>query len=494
MYNEIVPDLECSQIFLMSIGNINIEELLASVKNSLEKDKTISKGLKASIEMLMVIVGLLVNRLGLNSQNSSTPPSVDPNRTKKKKAATGKKPGGQPGHKGRTLEKIYNPDEIQELKIDRRTLPKGKKYKKVEPKTRQVFEIIINRVVIEYQAEVLEDEDGKQYVASFPEVVDGPVQYGERLKAHSVYLSQYQLLPVDRVREYFQDQVGIPLSKGSIGNFNKEAFKALEPFEVSLKEAFIGSNVVNADETGININGKRVWLHGNSNEKYTYLMPHSKRGKEAMDEMGVLPNFQGKLCYDHWKPYFQYKDMSHVLCNAHHLRELNSVWEQDKQAWGHKMHKLLLDMNKTVNEAGGMLEESEAAEWRRQYRKIIKEGAVECPPAPPGKNKDGTISKRKPKQSDARNLLERLRDFESETLEFLIDPDVPFTNNLGERDIRMTKVQQKISGCFRSFEGAQIFCRIRPYLSSGKKNDISASEALSLLFAKKCNEPIFGAG
>jgi len=479
----------------MTIEKINVTKALEEARKLLEESKKeIPTAVRASFTVLLTLVEILINRLGLNSNNSSKPPSSDPNRLKNTRKKSGKKPGGQPGHKGSTLEKIDDPDEVEEIKIDKRTLPKGKKYKKLPPQTRQVFDIVISRFVTEYQAEVLEDEEGKQYVAPFPEGVDRAVQYGETIKAHAVYLSLYQLLPFERVKEYFHDQVGIPLSKGSLGNFNKEGYERLEPFETNLKKALIDSKVVNADETSINIDGKKHWLHGNSNEKFTYLYPHKKRGRLAMDEMGVLPYFRGKLCHDHWKPYFTYEDIFHLLCNAHHLRELERAWEQDGQKWAEKLKKLLLEMNEVVDEAGGALEESEAEKWRIRYRQILKDGEAECPLSPPGKNKDGTVSKRKPKQSEARNLLERLRDFETAVLEFLIDPDVPFTNNLGERDIRMTKVQQKISGCFRSMEGAKNFCRIRSYLSTCKKNGISASEALASLFAKKTRDPIFDAG
>lgn len=479
----------------MTIDKINVTKALEEAKKLLKESKEeIPTAVRASFTVLLTLVEILVSRLGLNSKNSSKPPSTDPNRLKNTRKKSGKKPGGQPGHNGSTLERIDDPDEIEEVKINRRALPKGKKFKQLPPQTRQVFDIIISRFVTEYRAEVLEDEDGKQYVAPFPEGVDRAVQYGETLKAHAVYLSQYQLLPFERVKEYFHDQVGIPLSKGSLGNFNKEGYDKLESFEGNLKKALINSKIVHADETSINIGGKRHWLHGNSNEKYTYLYPHKKRGILAMNEMDVLPHFRNKLCHDHWLPYFTYAYIFHILCNAHHLRELERVWEQDGQKWAGKLKKLLLAMNEAVNEAGGALRESEAEKWRICYRGILKDGETECPPSPPGKNKDGTTSKRKPKQSEARNLLERLRDFEVAVLEFLIDPDVPFTNNLGERDIRMTKVQQKISGCFRSPEGAKYFCRIRSYLSTCKKNDISASEALSSLFAKKQRDPIFCTG
>ncbi len=476
----------------MSINNINVEETLKNVREIMEKEK-VSSSMRAAIEVILMLVEILMGKLGLNSKNSSTPPSADPNRKKKPKKGTGKKPGGQPGHVGAKLEKTDKPDEIQTIKLDKQTLPKGKTYKQVGVKKRQVFDIILTQHVIEYQAEVWEDEDGKRYVAPFPDGVDRPVQYGPNIKAHSVYLSQGQLLPVDRVTEYFRDQVGIPLSAGSVVNFNREAYKKLASFEENLIQALIKCNLINADETGININGKRVWIHGNGNEKYTFLKPHKKRGQEAMDDMGVLPYFKGYLCHDHWKPYFRYTDATHCLCNAHHLRELEGIWEKNhKQEWAKKMQKLLLEMNEIVNEAGGVLEEIEAEKLKIRYRKILEEGEQESPlPKPPP---EGVSKKRgRIKKTDARNLLERLRDFEDETLRFMTVLEVPFTNNLGERDIRMTKVQQKISGCFRSWDGAETFCRIRSYLATCKKNGESASEALTRLFAKNSHCPIFGA-
>ena len=198
-----------------------------------------------------------------------------------------------------------------------------------------------------------------------------------------------------------------------------------------------------------------------------------------MDEMGVLPTFNGKLCHDHWKPYYRYDGCIHCLCNAHHLRELERAWEQDSQQWAKQMQELLLKINKDVQDAGGMLESDVAEKHKNRYRDLLMEADKECPPPDESqrKGKRGRI-----KRSKARNLLERLRDFENDTLRFMEDELVPFTNNQGENDIRMTKVQQKISGCFRSEDGAAIFCRVRSYISTCRKQGVSASEALDLLF------------
>jgi len=464
----------------MKIEAINVEETIENTRKMLAEDSSVSPALKSSIELLLVLVTLLLNQLGLNSSNSSKSPSTDPNRKKKKKKPSEKQPGGQKGHNGTTLQKFPDPDVIEKIPVDKTTIPEGA-YKDVGYESRQIVDIEISRVVTEYRAQVLENANGKRYTAPFPEGVGRPVQYGVNVKVHSVYMSQYQLVPYNRVEENFQDQVGIPISAGSIYNFNKNAYEKLEIFEAIVKSKLIESGLCHSDETGINIDGKRRWLHCASNNWWTYYFPHEKRGLEAMEAMGVLPWFKGILCHDHWKPYFKI-DCQHALCNAHHLRELERAWEQDQQEWARDIRDLLLQINKAVDDAGGQLSTTDSMKYRQQYRDLLEKAEKECPPPDESqrKGKRGRL-----KRSKSRNLLERLRDFENETLLFMDDEKVPFSNNLGERDIRMTKVQQKISGCFRSMKGAAMFCRIRSYLSTCRKNGVRASEALRLLFEGK---------
>ena len=462
----------------MTVENINIDTTLKKAKKLLAEDKNLSPSARSLMELLVLIITLLVNRIGLNSSNSSKPPASDPNRKRTGKKRNGKNPGGQQGHTGTTLKKIDDPDIIEIIKVDRSQLPAGK-YKEIGFETRQVFDIDISRFVTEYRVQILEDEHGKRYTAPFPEGVTKAVQYGANFKAHAVYLSQFQLIPYDRIRDYFADLLGIPVSVGSIFNFNREAFESLADFDALVKKNLSEAALLHVDETGVNINGKRFWLHCASNEWWTYFSIHKKRGKEAMDSIGILPSFRGILCHDHWKPYFRYDECMHSLCNAHHIRELTRAWEQDGYVWAKKLKELLEKINRSVHDAGGILQDSEAEEYRRQYRQILKEADHECPPPDESKrkNKRGRI-----KRSKARNLLERLREYETEVLRFMTVAIVPFTNNQGENDIRMTKVQQKISGCFRSEDGAKFFCRIRSFISSCRKQGISASTALGLLF------------
>lgn len=237
-----------------------------------------SPALKSMIGILLLVVKLLTNRVDLNSSNSSKPPSSAPNRLRPSRKKSSKKTGAQKGHIGTTLKQVEEPDEIELIQIDRRTLPKGHCYKEIGFEKRQVFDIEISRVVTEYRAQVLQDENGKRFIAPFPKDVNKATQYGNGVKAHAVYMSQYQLLPYNRIQEYFGEQLNIPVSQGSIFNFNKDAFKRLESFSSIAKQALVSSARIHADETGINIEGKRHWLHCASNDLWTDFFPHEKRG------------------------------------------------------------------------------------------------------------------------------------------------------------------------------------------------------------------------
>ena len=464
----------------MTVDNINIDTTIKKVRDLLTSEASLSPAVKTSLETLLLLVTILINRLGLNSKNSSKPPSTDPNRTKKPRGSNGRKPGGQPGHVGTTLQPVPDPDEIKIIPVDQTTIPPGQ-YRDAGFEARQVVDLEISKFVIEWRAQILEDSTGKRFVAPFPDGVSRPVQYGVGVKVNSVYMSQYQLVPYNRVEDHFREQLQIPVSNGSIGNFNQEAYERLEPFEQWLIRHLISSSLIHADETGINIGGARKWLHNASNDKYTFFYPHCKRGGEAMDDIGILPEFHGILCHDHWKPYYKY-GIAHALCNAHHLRELERAWEQDGQQWAQLMSNLLKEINKATHEAGGCLELNAAEDFRKRYRNLLQEADKECP-APDDTQRKGRRGK--VPRSKSRNLLERLRNYESDVLRFMIDEKVPFSNNQAENDLRMTKVQQKISGCFRSMDGAKIFCRIRSYLSTCRKHGISATAALRLLFEGK---------
>lgn len=478
----------------MKLDKINVAEIVDNAKNLLQKDEQISPALRAVVEMLLMIVSLLAGRLSLNSRNSSKPPSTDPNREKKKKGNGQKKPGGQPGRTGVNLVRVNNPDTIVEIKLDKRHLPRGD-YKEAGFESRQVVDINISGSVTEYRAQVLENSQGTKYVADFPEGVTRPIQYGQSVKAHAVYLSQFQLLPYERTADYFISQANIPVSVGSLYNFNQEAYNKLEHFDRLAKEKLIASSVLNADETGININGKRHWLHNASSDLWTYFYPHEKRGQEAMDEIGILAKYRGTIIHDHWKPYYKYTQCLHGLCNAHHIRELEWVIDNAGYPWAKAMQDLLIEINEVVRASdSNTLEEKAAKVMRDRYRQIIQDGMEQVPKAEIPAMIEGKKKRGRPKKSKELNLLERLRDYEEDVLRFMEVSYVPFTNNRGENDIRMTKVQQKISGCFKSMDGAKIFCRVRSYILTAQKHGVLPAEALQILFAGRLPDVFFASG
>ena len=465
----------------MKVENIDVNETIQGARAALDNETNLSETATSVFSSLIDVTVTLVNRLTLTSRNSSKPPSTDNNHnTGNRDKKTGKKKrGGQQGHKGTTLEPVTNPDEVKIIHVDRRSLPRGEHYTPDGYVVRQVFNIKISKVVTEYRAEQLVNQAGHVVVASFPKDVTHRTQYGASVKARAVYFSVEQMIPYERIQEQFQHDADLSLGTGSFVNFKQEAARKLKAlqFDQVVKYALSQSDVVHSDETGVNIGGKRLWLHGASNGMWCWLAPHEKRGCEAMDAIGILPAFSGLLCHDHWKPYFTYS-CAHSLCNAHHSRELLRALEQDNQQWAGKIRRFLLDLNKEVNATTkNRLSKNKSKEREKTYRKILAEGNIECPEraAAPGKQ-------RRPAQTKSRNLLERLRDYETEVLRFMVESLAPFTNNLGERDIRMTKIQQKISGCFVSMETAKEHYIIKSYLSTCKKSDISASDALTMLF------------
>ncbi|PVZ71653.1 IS66 family transposase [Pelagibaculum spongiae] len=467
------------------MDSIEINKTIAETERLLAKSKRLPPELVAMVRMLMLVVKILLDSKGLNSKNSSIPPSADPNREKKSRAKSNKNPGGQPGHKGSNLSPVKDPDEVLDITIDRSQLPKGK-YRVVGSESRQVVDVRITRYVTEYRAQILQDEQGNQFVAEFPQGVTRPIQYGNEFKANAVYMSSYQLIPYERTQKHFAEILDAPISTGSLANFNQEAFHRLKPFAQLVPAILRAGDLIHADETGVNINGKRKWLHVASNDRWTWIEAHESRGIEAMEAIDILPKFTGLLVHDHWKSYYRFVLCLHVLCNAHHVRELARAHEQDGQQWAKAMEDLLYEMNTAVNEAGGELDEKQCQKWVKRYRKILKAGDRECPaPEPKKADKKGQLKRGKLARSKSRNLLERLRDFEADVLRFMSNTRAPFTNNQGERDFRMSTVQQKISGCFRSWDGVTAYCRIRSYISTCQKHGVGVGEALSLLFAGK---------
>lgn len=436
---------------------------------------------------------LLENQHAKDSHNSSKPPSSDGFKKKKTtnlRNSTSRCVGGQKGHNGQTLKRAENPDHKIIHRVDGKCTC-GFSLKDVESQTyeaRQVFDIPPIKIeVSEHRVEIKDCPScGKQHKAQFPDDVTKVVQYGNRAKAFSVYLMNYQFIPYERTQEFFYDIFSLPISQGTLVNFNKYCYNLLEQTEIFIKEQIRQSDVVHVDESGLYVNAHRQWLHVHSTQDFTYYASHEKRGQQAMQDIGILPDFKGTAVHDHWKSYFNYS-CNHALCNAHHLRELKYIAEQYQQSWAQDMAKLLCDIKDKVDREkihSYCLDDILLQDYKEQYEKILSEAEKANPP-PQQKTKHR--NRGRPKQSEPKNLLDRLRNYAHATLAFMYDFNVPFDNNLAERDVRMIKVQQKISGTFRSDLGAKYFCRIRGYISTVKKQKINVLDAIERCFI---NEPV----
>jgi transposase len=452
--------------------------------------------LQKHVAELQKEVQKLKDQLAKNSRNSSKPPSSDgfnkPSPKSLRPRGT-RKPGGQKGHPGSTLTMVDNPDHTIVYRVDQcqrcgRSLADQAP---VDIEKRQVFDIPpIHLEVTEHQAEIKPcSHCGHLNKAPLPEQLKAPVHYGARLKAIAVYLMHYQLLPYHRTREAMSDLFSTELSEGTLTNITDNCAESLQGPLDEIRTQLAQSPVVHFDETGSSVEGRRHWLHATSTAHLTYYEIHPKRGAHAMDQIGILPNFKGRAIHDFWKPYFTY-DCDHGLCNAHHLRELTFLNEQHDQRWAKDMIDCLLDIKLAVDAAKNTIDtlfKEQIQEFEQRYQNILDKGYHENPLP---KRESSKKKRGRRKKSKARNLLERLDTHRKQVLAFMYDFNVPFDNNLVERDLRMAKVQQKISGTFRSPGGATAFCRIRGYISTARKNALNAIEALGNAFAGKPYIPL----
>jgi transposase len=419
-----------------------------------------------------------------NSKNSSKPPSTDGFKKPKPKSLrkkTGRKPGGQKGHKGSTLKSADTPDVIENHCVTQCECCKKPLEDQVADEIikRQVFDIPRSPIfVTEHRSEEKTCSCGHPNKAGFPEGVNAPVQYGELIQAVAVYLNVYQMIPYKRTCEVLSDLLGCEMSEGTLHNLLKKHNERVQDPLESIRENIRKSNVAHFDETGFQVGSTRWWLHVASTQTATYYQAHPKRGCDAMNAIDILPRLEGRAIHDHWKPYYTYL-CKHGLCNAHHLRELVFVHEEHKQPWAEEMIGCLMEIKIETDrqrEHSDQLPPDRIREFEELYQRVLEKGYAEnpLPPLAPGaKKKRGRRAKSKP-----RNLLERLDGHREEALAFMYDLNVPFDNNLGERDIRMTKVKQKISGTCRSEKGAEIFCNVRSYISTAQKNSIRVFDAV----------------
>lgn len=436
--------------------------------------------LQEQIQQLSERVKRLQEQVAKTSQNSSLPPSSDRFARQKNprslRRKSGKQPGGQAGHQGHTLALQDAPTEVIRLS------PVTQCRHCHADLSACAAQSLERRQVIDVPAppplQITQDEaEWKQcphcqgYTsAAFPAEVSAPVQYGPRLAAMAVYLSTQQLLPRRRTREVLADLLGVGISEGTLTTMIKRAAAVLAPVEKQIKTALSRAKVIHQDETGLYVMGKRLWMHVTATSRLTHYQPHWSRGKPALEEIGILTNFHGTTVHDAWAAYFRYECQQSVCC-VHIVRELRFLSGEWGLWWAAKMERLLLQMKQATDTARALgqssLSPAALLAFQSAFGHLLGEGDAAHPRAPNQSGKRGRA-----KQHPARNLLDRLRKYQGAVLAFLTDLAVPFDNNLAERDLRMVKVQQKISGTFRSDEGATAFARIRGYVSTLRKQGL----------------------
>jgi len=435
----------------------------------------------------------LEDQLAKNSHNSGKPPSSDgydrpTQRTKSLRKRSRRKSGGQPGHRGETLRAVEKPDYVKVHRVEQcgQCSQSLKRRKASGYEKRQVFDLPeVELQVTEHRAEIKTCSCcGKETRAVFPKEVNKAVQYGKEIKAQMVYLNTEQHIPLERTCDLLDEFYNHRPSEGTVVAACAEASKKAENSNEAIKEHLVQHEKVgHFDETGMMVNGILNWLHTASTPLLTSYAMHAKRGSVAMNEINILPRFKGRAVHDDLASYFQY-EVEHALCNAHHLRTLLFLLERYPQKWVQE----LIDLLSTIKEKVDVVREKmqtalsvrQTNVFNRRYDELVTKGLRTNPPPRGNSRRQGQRGRLK--QSPARNFLLRLREHKEAVLAFMYDFNVPFDNNQAERDLRMMKVKQKISGGFRSTSGAQNFCCIRAYLSTARKNGVKALAALRLAF------------
>ena len=430
----------------------------------------------------------LEDTLAKDSRTSSKPPSTDglarlPRRSRR---PSGKPPGGQAGHPGHTLSMVEQPDEVvrhrpkvcSQCSQDLSDLPGS------VVDRRQVLDLPEMRLLAqEHQIEAICCPNCHTLTrGSFPASVSAPVQYGPNVQALAVYLHQGQLLPTARTCQALAAIGGCQISEATLLQWSELAAERLAPTVAHIAELIVASRMQHGDETGIRVYGMLHWLHVNCTRFLTHLAWHASRGREAMDEIGIWPRFGGRGMHDRLASYDAY-ECAHSICGAHLVRDCAAVAQQEHQEWAAQMQDFLLDLHDACQQWHRLRLSSvppiERDDWVARYFEILAAGYAAQPPPPAA---SGRPPKGRPKQSQAKNLLDALMARAEQVLALLDDLRIPFTNNQAERDLRWAKVQQKISGTFRSATGVTAFCRIRSYLSTMQKQGHTMLSSLAAVF------------
>jgi transposase len=463
--------------------------LLQTLWNTVTEQQKHIAALEDQNIRLVARVQELEARLSKDSHNSNKPPSSDGLKKPKKpvnlRQKTDRRSGGQPGHPGHTLELVDNPDHTHVVAPTTCTTCgySLQDAQVVGKEKRQVFDLPPPQLeVTEYQAlSCVCPHCNALNQGQFPEGVTQPAQYGPQLLGLGVYLNQYQLLPIARTEELISDLLGQSPSQGTLMAAVARCSDALKPVEGAIKTAATASNVLNSDETGVRVSKQLHWIHVACTSTLTFYAHDPKRGREAFNTIGILPYYHGTSVHDCLSSYHDPTyTCTHALCNVHLLRELLGLYETTHQTWTQRMRSLLLSLKRAKEDAQAQgksaLDPALLLRYRTLYQRMVERG-LKLNPCPKRTGKRGH-----PANGEARSLLLRMQRYEDAVLRFAIDFAVPFDNNQAERDLRMIKVHEKVSGCFRSSDGADHFCRIRGYISTMRKQGGNILEALRSVF------------
>lgn len=473
---------------MLKLENLGQEEL-----NQLEKERLIEVVLSAlarisELEKLLVSQAATIQKLqdqvAKNSRNSSKPPDSDGLKKPKTRSLRqkGEKPlGGQPGHKGNTLKMVSEADHTEMHRVTHcpHCQTDLSETEAVGHEKRQVFDIPpIKLEVTEHLAEIKQCPGcGEEAKGTFPAGVTQPTQYGPRLKVQATYLNVYHFIPLARTEELLTDFYGQSPTEGVVLQATELLAEKIKPSLEEIQQQLIAAPVGHFDESGLRIENGLQWLHVASTPDLTHYHVHPKRGHLGMEAGGILPEFRGKAMHDHLTAYLRFDNSQHTFCNAHHLRELRFVHEQYEQAWATELAQLLLNIKAEIAATplpATTLPADRLLHYEAAYDTLLADGfATNPPPATPTPKKPGRT-----KQSPPKNLLDRLLRHKSGVLAFMHDFAVPFDNNLAERDIRMIKIKQKVSGSFRTSQGAQTFASLRSYISTARKQGHNVISAL----------------
>jgi|LGOV01.1.fsa_nt_gb transposase len=436
-------------------------------------------------------------RLNKNSNNSSKPPSSDglnkPN-PKSQRKPSGKSPGAQNGHKGNGFKLMKEPDETVLYHPDQCVGCPNFGICKVcgISETKYDVDICVETKVTAHQVLSYECpfKSNRVISGSFPSNVKSTMQYGDNLEALVIALNTSGMMGIKRTHNILSAVFGIPISTGTIFSMVKDCGLKLKDTVERIRQTLCDSPSANFDETGLRVNKKLHWVHSASTALFTYLSVEEKRGTIGMDSSGVLPYFSGVAIHDFWKPYFKYVDVSHAMCNAHLIRELTGIVENNpNQAWALEAIELLLQMKKAKEVAISREQHSLSDDclkyFTKKYDNIFEKAIAQNP------LKSKTGKRGRPKKGEIRALVDRFVEYKGEICLFVNDFSIPFTNNLAEQDIRMIKVKQKVSGCFRTKTGADTFVTIMSYIGTASKQGINAYSAIKSALANQSQTIIF---